>query len=204
MEGRCGPWSRTQFGKPPSFVIDLALTLFFLQPEIIGGMPLPSPGNDSLRFSPAPSPPIKGSPPPSPILGPPIVSLGVIDLTLDDDSPAPPVLGKRSAPPVNYDDTYVDDDGTVHPPPDERPRKKTRARATSTSVLATPKVKGKGKAADNTPGKPKPRRPPVRKVSLPPLPEPHRARLSDLTTAQPQGLVSFFFFLAFSVYLFSF
>lgn len=134
--------------------------------------------------------PIKRSPPPSPALGSPCVSSGIIDLTLDDDTTPPPApsLGKRSVPPVNYDETYVDDDGTVHPPPDRRPKKRARARASSHTTPAPPKSKGKGKASAEAAPKTKARLPPVRKVQPPPLPEPHRAKLSELTTAH--GLVS--------------
>lgn len=130
--------------------------------------------------------PVKRSPSPSPALGSPRVSSGIIDLTLDDTTPPPTsTLGKRGAPPVDYNETYVDDDGTVHPPSDHQPKKRARTRAHS----RTPKtrVKGKGKARDT---KSKPILPLARTVQPPPLPEPHQARLSALTTALPQGIVS--------------
>lgn len=172
-------------GAAPALVCNLHCVLkcitdtnsVYFQPVVVGGLQSPLPLQRSLS--------------PSPALGPTRSSPGVIDLTLDDDPPPPPVLGKRSALPVNSDETYVDDNGTVHPPPDKPPRKRTRVRATSHTAPATPKAKGKGRAVGNMPSKPKSRRSPVRKVALPPLPEPHRARLSALTTAQPQGLVSF-------------
>lgn len=134
------------------------------------------------------SPAARHSPPSSPASSPQrarslIIDPSVIDLTTPPPSSA---LGKRRARPINYDDTYVDDDGTVHEPPDERPRKR-RAPAPSSA-------KGKGKAGEPAPPKPKSILPPVRKVQPPPLPEPHRARLSALTSARPQGIVSAFLF----------
>lgn len=117
----------------------------------------------------------------SPRRSPPlIIDPSVIDLTTP---PPASTLGKRRGPPINYDDTYVDDDGTVHLPPDEgRPKKRTRAPAAPS--------KGKGKAPAQAPPKPKSQLPPVRKVAPPPLPEPLNARFSDLTTARAHGLVS--------------
>lgn len=122
-------------------------------------------------------------PSPSPALRPRRSHSLIIDPSVIDLTTPPPTstLGKRRAPPIDYDDTYVDDNGTVHAPPDEgRPKKRTR-------VPATPS-KGKGKAQGRAANKS--RLPPVRKVQPPPLPEPHRARLSELTSARPQGIVS--------------